>query len=134
MGGKKVGGHKGGGKQGSGGRQAGTTTDCGGGRRRGADRSTSSSAHYSKSLVGFGGTLRALGLQLKKVARDGNCFFRALADQCDEDEGALPNHPQNIPNVQEEKLRLLLACSTIRSSSGAPASPASPSSQTSRFS
>jgi len=66
---------KSGGKRKGAGKKAGGRGDGG----RAADASEADAPHPSTSHHAKG--LRALGLRIKKVTPDGNCLFRALADQ-----------------------------------------------------
>ena len=64
------------------------------GRRRGGalDRS---------QLATFAGSLRANGFTLKEVDRDGNCFFRSLADQLEEQEHNYDEYRQKVMSYME---------------------------------
>ena len=49
-----------------------------------------------KQLASFGAVLHSQGLSLKEVGRDGNCFFRSLADQCEDNEHNYDEYRQRI--------------------------------------
>jgi len=47
----------------------------------------------------FGAQLAVMGLKIREVIGDGNCLFRALADQLDGDDNAHRRHRQDVVRV-----------------------------------
>lgn len=88
-----------GGKHGGGGGVGGRKRGEPGGKRGGA-----SHGNYRRNLATFVGALRASGLALVETARDGNCFFRALADQMGEHEGEHDTFRQRVVDYMEAHL------------------------------
>lgn len=63
-------------------------------RRRG-------SAIDRSQLATFAGSLRANGLVLKEVERDGNCFFRSIADQLEGQQHEYDKYRQEVISYME---------------------------------
>ena len=70
----------------------------GGGKRndKGNKRGENRKALDRKALASFSGVLHSQGFSLKEVGRDGNCFFRSLADQCEDNEHNYDDYRQRI--------------------------------------